>query len=143
MASCEYFKDWLHEHRKSPGIIRFKKEDGSVTKTDSKNIEAFSNHFHEVFNKKFEIDWNVIGEFPQRISQISMNDPLTYEEFNISIGTLILHKVSGIDGISQNAIKALGVRNRKYLFDICSEYFNGDMDICNAWKCVCYKKSDC
>ena len=58
-----------------------------------------------------------------------MNDPLTYEEFNISIGTLILHKVLGIDGIFQNAKKALDVRNRKYLFDICSEYFNGDMDI--------------
>ena len=70
MASCEYFKDWLHEHHKSPDIIRFKKEDRSVTKTDSKNIEAFFNHFHETFKKKLEIDWNVIGEFPQRISQI-------------------------------------------------------------------------
>ena len=86
MASCEYFKDWLQEHHKSPDIIRFKKEDRSVTKADSENVAALSNHFHEVFNKKIDIGWSVIEEIPQRISQNQISVPVTYEKFNISIG---------------------------------------------------------
>ena len=47
---------------------------------DSENIETLSNSFFKVFNKKVDIDWSVIENFPQRISQIQINDPLTFEK---------------------------------------------------------------
>ena len=47
----------------------------------------------------------VIEEIQQRISQIQRDDSLTFEESNISIGKLILHKALEIN-------KALDVRNK-------------------------------
>ena len=76
---------WLKGYYKSPNIIRCKKDDGSFTQIDTENVEALSNRFHQICNAQVDIDWGAIKELLQRTSQIQIHNPLTFEEFNLSI----------------------------------------------------------
>ena len=54
--------------------------------------------------------------------------PLSYLEF-LDTKKLTLHKDGGLNDISPNAIKAPNEENRRTLFDICRNYFNGEINI--------------
>ena len=58
-----------------------------------------------------------------------LNDPLTRMEFNQAIKKIILHKAPGLNGVSPNAIKALDDENRNVLFEICYDFFDGNVEI--------------
>ena len=50
-------------------------------------------------------------------------------EFNQAIKRIILHKAPGLNGVSPNAIKALDDENRNVLFEICYDFFDGNVEI--------------
>ena len=54
---------------------------------------------------------------------------MNFQEFNVAIKKLTLHKATGLNGVSPNAIKALDDDNKLILFRLCAEYFDNTVDI--------------
>ena len=59
-------KNWIQGHRKTPEIIRFRKENGEFTKTNKENVAELIKHFHKVFNSKIHIDWKLLDYLKQK-----------------------------------------------------------------------------
>ena len=74
-----------------------------------------------------------MNDLSQKPINNNINSPLSWKEFIIAINKLTLHKDPGLNGISPNAMKALNDENMRVLFEICSEYFNGDL-YTEEWK---------
>ena len=69
---------------------------------------------------------SVLDDFVQRPLYYDMNNPLSIYEFEQAIKKLILHKVSGFNDVSPNAIKDLNKGHRLFLFKMCYDYFEND-----------------
>ena len=54
---------------------------------------------------------------------------IQFNEFSFAINKLTLHRAAGENGISPNTIKALDKENRKFLFEIYSDFFENKVDI--------------
>ena len=109
--------------------MRFKLKNNEITTTDEEKAEILKNHFHDVFNSKIDIDWSIINELLQKEMCQDIGSPLNFQEFNVAIKKLTLHKATGLNGVSPNAIKALDDDNKLILFRLCAEYFDNTVDI--------------
>ena len=122
-------KGWLQGHHKTPTIFRLKKKDDSFTETDPEVVELLSKFFHSVYNRKINIDWEVLNEIKDKHKLKYLDVPMSFYEFKEAIKKLVLHKAPGLNGVSPNAIKSLNHENKMILFEICSDFFNNQIEI--------------
>ena len=126
-------KEWLQGHHKTPTIFRLKKGDNSFTETNSEVVELLSTFFHSVYNREIDIDWGVLKEIKNKPTLNYLDVLISFFEFKEAVKKLVLHKSPGLNGVSPNAIKALNIENEKILFEICSDFFNNEIEI-EEWK---------
>ena len=126
-------KEWLQDHHKTPTIFILKKKDNSFTETNSEVVELLSKYFHSVYNRKIDIDWEVLNETEDKPKLKYLDVSMSFHEFNEAIKKIVLHKAPGLNGVSPNAIKGLNHDNKKVLFEICSDYFDNYTEI-DEWK---------
>ena len=122
-------KEWLQGHHKTPTIFRLKKKDDSFTETDPKVVELLSKFFHSVYNRKINIDWEVLNGIKDKPKLKYLDVPMSFYEFKEAIKKLVLHKAPGLNGVSPNAIKELNHKDKMILFEICSDVFNNQTEI--------------
>ena len=80
-------------------------------------------------NSKVIIDWDLLKQLKKKSTKEDLGSLLSDFEFSNAIKKLTIHKVTGLNDISPNVVKALNERNRRILFDICVKYFDGDVNI--------------
>lgn len=80
-------------------------------------------------NSKVIIDWDFLKQLKKKSTKEDLGLLLSDFEFSNAIKKLTIHKVTGLNGISPNAIKVLNEKNRRILFDICVKFFYGDVNI--------------
>ena len=116
------FKEWLQGHHKTPTILRLKKKDNSFTEANLDVVELLSIFFHSVYNRKINIDWEVLNEIKDKPKLKYLDVPIFYE-FKEATEKLVIDKDPDLNGVSPNAIKALNHENKIILFEICSDFF--------------------
>ena len=109
-------KEWLQGHHKTPTIFRLKKEDDSFTETDPEVVELLSKFLHSVYNRKINIDWEILNEIKDKPKSEYLDIPVSFYEFKEAIKKLVLHKAPRLNGVSPNAIKALNHKNKIIMF---------------------------
>lgn len=98
--------------------MRFKLKNNEFTTTDEEKVEVLKNHFHKVFNSKVDIDWNIMNELIQNEICHDIDGPLNFQEINVPIKNLALHKVPDF---MYSQLKSQGMSNVK--FSIGREHF--------------------
>ena len=110
--------------------MRFANEDGTFTTLDEEVVEALSNTFHDVYNINVSMGLSITEEIKKKPAFNQLNNSLTRMEFNQAIKK-ILNKAPGLNGVSPNAIKDLDDKNRYVPFQICSDFFDSNVEIEN------------
>ena len=127
--SVNILKDWIHDHHKTPDIMRFQLPNSTFSSTNEEHVEILCKHFLSLYNSKVNIYWKILDELSNKEINTNLDIPLSLKEFKWAIKKLTLHKNPGLNRVPPNAIKALNEENIQVLFDINSRYFEGNFKI--------------
>ena len=116
-------KEWIHSHHKTSTIFRLKEKNSNFTKINPEVVKLLSKFFHSVYNRKINIDWEVLNKIAEKPKLKYLDIPMSLYEFKEAIKKLNLHKAPSLNGFYLNAIKALNHENKKILFELSSDFF--------------------
>ena len=82
-----------------------------------------------MFNKEADIDWCVIEEFPQKINKISIDDPLTFEEYNKDVNCSLKWGQN-----NKNVFRFVNIDSNLWNNITCEAIENYGKNITRKWK---------
>ena len=117
--------------------------DGSLAATDKDNMHVMHPHFVNVFNNHRPVDENVLKHVKQRQIEWSLDDPITWKEFDDAVNKLKNGKAAGLNDVPPEAYKAMDEECRRRVYTYVCKFFEGDADY-EGWhrgQCVPVPKS--
>jgi len=124
--------DSSHHIENNP--MKFKLKNGKISSNDKETIGVLAEHFHQVYNRKTNVDWNFINSISTKKTFHEISGPMTLDELNEAINKLAWHKAPGRNGLSPNAIKALNDDHRLILLQFLHQWMDNPSLTFDDWQ---------
>ncbi|KAL7525760.1 hypothetical protein ACHAXR_003162, partial [Thalassiosira sp. AJA248-18] len=129
-------------HRKTKNMA-MKRSNGNLATNDDENMEVMQPHFQKVFNNHRPVDLSALNLIEQRTTMWSLNDPISWTEFDQAVNKLKNGKAPGLNGVPPEAFKAMNQECRMHIFGYIQDFWEGEADY-ESWhrsQCVPVPKS--
>ena len=123
--------------------MAMKTEDGSLASNDKENMQVMYPHFQRVFNNHRAVDNSVIDLIPQQEIRWTINQRISWDEFDRAVNKLKNGKAPGLNNVPPEAFKAMDQDCRRRIFDYVQAFWDGTADY-ESWhksQCVPVPKS--
>ncbi len=104
-----------------------KMADGKIATNGKENIAVFSPHFEGVFNNRRPVDLTILTDVPQRPTLHDLDLPITYKEVDAVINKFKNEKSPGLNGIPQEAYKAMNTKTRCKIHKFFMPFLNAKL----------------
>ena len=64
--SVNTLKYWIHDHYKTPDIMRFQLPNSNFSSTNEEHVEILCKHFISVYSGTVSIDWRILDELSRK-----------------------------------------------------------------------------
>jgi hypothetical protein len=115
-------------HHKKKVTMAMKMANGKTATTSKENMEVLGPHFDKVYNNHRPVDFTILDDIPQRSTLSDIDSPITYDEVDAAINKLKSGKSPGLNGIPQEAYKAMNKEMQSRIHKIVSAFFDGEID---------------
>jgi hypothetical protein len=124
-------------HHKTNINMAMKLKTGDLASTAIENMSVFSLHFHKVLNNHRTVKHSVLELINQKPCHTAIYTPIIFREVKRAINKLKKGKAPSLNGIPQEALKAMDDAPRQTVHKHVSEFFNRKTNH-KAWR-----KSQC
>ena len=139
-------QEGISQHHVKPTIMKMRKENGELARTDEENAEVMGPHFGRVCNNRRPTQAGIAQEIdPHEVEEV-MATPPNIEEINAAIEKLKNGKSAGENGLTPKALKALDGELRNTLTKIIADFWENEETDYEEWHrnilCALPKKGD-
>ncbi|KAL7527281.1 hypothetical protein ACHAXR_003829, partial [Thalassiosira sp. AJA248-18] len=83
--------------------MAMKRSNGDLNTNDDENMEVMQPHFQRVFNNHRPADLSALELIKQRSTMWSLNNPISWTEFDQAVNKLKNGKAPGLNGVPPEA----------------------------------------
>jgi hypothetical protein len=125
--------DGFQPHHKTNVEKNFKSKDGKVVTNDTENAEILKAHFTSLFNSHTRVDFSVLDEIPNHITQHILGEVPSKTEIKKAISKMASNKAPGKSGLTTDMIKCLPPKAMNLYVEIIQEFWKKDVIDFDSW----------
>jgi len=118
--------DGFQTHHRTNVEKMFKSKNGKVAINDLENAEILKDHFTSLFNSQTRVDFSVVDEIPNHISQQVLGKVPSKTEIKKAISKMASNKAPGKSGLTTDMIKCLPPRAMNLYVEFIQEFWKRD-----------------